>query len=101
MCTLGPDPKDEDDFQRRQSNDGKLDSGLEQLCLHSCDAMCCCGRGAQAAGSCWDLEEAHLRRNASGGPTGSTTSGGRLSAYKNAFLGVSCPAKIPMGFFSI
>ena len=40
--------------------------------------------GAQAARSCWDVEEAHLRQNASGGSTGSTTSGGRLGAYKNA-----------------
>ena len=30
------------------------------------------------------MEEAHLRQIASGGSTGSTTSGGRLSAYKNA-----------------
>jgi len=30
------------------------------------------------------VEEAHLRQNASGGSTGSTMSGGRLSAYKNA-----------------
>jgi hypothetical protein len=40
--------------------------------------------GAWAARSCWDVEEAHLRQNASGGSTGSTTSGGRLGAYKNA-----------------